>query len=198
MSLLFLLYTAWQVKDLWSTFQRELSHGLPPVVSYPTSAVADSLVAGKRTLPPLPPHRVFQPPLAIVPGHFELPDEACIPPTSSGGGSTFCVEVGNTACVAEKPDETSAPLRPDEDERPQEKTATSLATSPTPAPLTSAVAAVAPVAGFGCFSYPDVDIELKAKPAFVEEIELKAKADLVGIETKTQSDIPLGTLQRGA
>ncbi|CAN0087930.1 unnamed protein product, partial [Laminaria digitata] len=109
-----------QVKALWSAFQREVSEGLSPVISYPTKAIADSLPAKHNTTrppPPPPPHRVFQPPLAIAPGHYKLPDENCFSPRSSCGGRAPCsVEESNETSVlfrdvphaVEGSDETSA------------------------------------------------------------------------------------------
>lgn len=247
------------MKALWSTFQRELADGLPPVISYPTSAIADSLVvAAGHVLPPsLPAYRVFQPPLAIAPGHYELTDEACLSPTRSCGGHTPCVaeESDETppqknkrdtthiiSYVVEPPDETPAALSsPDggeqserkvhvarhltpcpaggsdetsalpspekEDAQPEEKTTASVARHPTSAPLASGMG-VAPVAGFTRVWYPDEEIDLKAKPIFVDQIELKTTSTLVEqiefkkkptvfvkVEANAQSETALQTLE---
>lgn len=139
------------MKALWSTFQRELSDGLPPVVSYPTSAIADSLVVALKheLLPSLPAYRVFQPHLAIAPGHYELPDETCLSPTRSCGGHTPCVAEESddtppqknesrtthaTSCVGERPHETAAALpRPQEVEQSERKIHVARHLTPCPA-----------------------------------------------------------------
>ena len=227
-------------------------------------------------MPPPPPHRVFQPPLTIAPGQYELPDEACFSPRSHGGHLPCEVEesdqtsalvrppedrhcerrdesfvspgsrcehgrrvVGEsdevsacmlrleedrqpekktgvvrhpTSCLPAEPDKLSTMPRLEENERPEKTSFTTRPMSllveepdetsvlmgleedeqpektnvpipPTPAPLTSAMA-VAPVDGFvGRFSYPDVEIDLKAKTALVvDKRELEIRPALVKIE----------------
>lgn len=138
------------------------------------------------------PYRVFQPPLVIAPGYchtqheffFDTPHESLSPassPRSCGGRdsdetSALSSSEDETWAPARPQDETSAllrseydtlaPGRPEGDDQQENKTKVDTQ-HPKLAPPTSAVE-VAPVAGIGCISCPDVEIELKTDAVAVQ------------------------------
>lgn len=70
------LSMTWQIKALWSTFQREVSQGVPPVVCSSTATIANTLLK-LGTQQRSPPYRVHQSLPAVEDGNFaaKLPSD---------------------------------------------------------------------------------------------------------------------------